>query len=641
MYDNPAQAQFIDTYVPIPFEQLYRFGQEAKADVEKAYNDLSGSLNRWSEFRSPSAVDTKRWYDETVNKLSPVVEELSSNLDLLKTPEGRARIQSTINNVDYALLGNLQQSAQALTERQRINQELMMKGLYDPRWHYVDFAGYDTAANKAPFSDISPLAYQSWETLSDPYFEQLSKDGAHRFLKSDGLWDYYGVSREDVNRVAEDKLNEIYSSPYARRALEVAKKYGEIPEGMSDKEYIKQQVLQAQESRIYNDRRLNPLTDLNMRLSARTSGKGKETPPGQAPATLRNMMLNTAADNEQLLIRENPSIFPRTNNWDQQYGPMLNFFNDQMNEYKQLLNSGQIDAEAYNNAVAPVVADAEKYVKKQSDSYMEDVRSFFRDKTGIDPTIKQETIGIPTYYRGATETLLDISVPSSSAGFNTYNTVRATSKVTINNAGVPIEAYVRPNSQRLELTSDYLSNVIGSKTKMDYTLPASREGETRNLAKDLKNGRINNILVIPQQRMHNYVDPKTGEKKFGQIVEVKISRSSLINAGYDPDEIDEAMEKKFGVAPEVGLSEKIISQETIEGGHGYESEGGWFSKKQPRTPGAFNDDYFTIYAVDPILGKDADTFAAEQLFMQNYGSAAKAKEEYEGNQVDTFFPEGI
>ena len=34
-YDNPAQAEFINTYVPIPFEQLYTLGKQAKENVTK------------------------------------------------------------------------------------------------------------------------------------------------------------------------------------------------------------------------------------------------------------------------------------------------------------------------------------------------------------------------------------------------------------------------------------------------------------------------------------------------------------------------------------------------------------------------------------------------------------------------------
>ena len=38
-YDNPAQAEFINTYVPIPFEQLYTLGKQAKENVDQALKD--------------------------------------------------------------------------------------------------------------------------------------------------------------------------------------------------------------------------------------------------------------------------------------------------------------------------------------------------------------------------------------------------------------------------------------------------------------------------------------------------------------------------------------------------------------------------------------------------------------------------
>ena len=40
-YDTPAQAEFINTYVPIPFEQLYTLGRDAKAEVDKAIAEQS------------------------------------------------------------------------------------------------------------------------------------------------------------------------------------------------------------------------------------------------------------------------------------------------------------------------------------------------------------------------------------------------------------------------------------------------------------------------------------------------------------------------------------------------------------------------------------------------------------------------
>lgn len=48
-YDRPAEAQFINTYVPLPFQQLYTLGKEANARVDKAIADLSGALDKWSD----------------------------------------------------------------------------------------------------------------------------------------------------------------------------------------------------------------------------------------------------------------------------------------------------------------------------------------------------------------------------------------------------------------------------------------------------------------------------------------------------------------------------------------------------------------------------------------------------------------
>ena len=127
-YDNPAQAEFINTYVPIPFEQLYTLGKQAKENVDQALKDYSTALDKWAEFQSPSAADTKAYYDETYGRALPVAEELSKNLDMIKTAEGRSKIYSAINNVDRAKLSMVRQSAEGLRERQKLNQALMLEG---------------------------------------------------------------------------------------------------------------------------------------------------------------------------------------------------------------------------------------------------------------------------------------------------------------------------------------------------------------------------------------------------------------------------------------------------------------------------------------------------------------------------------
>lgn len=251
-YDNPAQAQFINTYVPIPFEQLYTLGKEAKAEVDKAYDAYTSALDKWGEFQSPSEVDTKAFYDETYGRALPVAEEMAKNIDLIKTPEGRAKIFSVINNTDRAKLSMLKQSAANLRARQEINAKLMMEGKYNPLWHDVDFTNYNTQSSGI-YNDLAPLAYKDIRELSDPYYSKLQKG----YLYTQGRYDYFGNTMEDLEGVANAHLNDIANTPEAKMHMQ---KYMESTGANAQQalEWLKQSVI---DSNI--DRTIRPTREVN------------------------------------------------------------------------------------------------------------------------------------------------------------------------------------------------------------------------------------------------------------------------------------------------------------------------------------------------------------------------------------------
>ena len=123
-FDKPVEGQYVSQYVPIPFEQLYQLGKYYNEEVDKAQQELASSVNKWSEFRSPSAIDTKQWYDYTIGGAKQIVDDMINNPDLIKTAEGRSRITSFINSRPYDKLSSLQQSREAMLERQKANQTL-------------------------------------------------------------------------------------------------------------------------------------------------------------------------------------------------------------------------------------------------------------------------------------------------------------------------------------------------------------------------------------------------------------------------------------------------------------------------------------------------------------------------------------
>lgn len=222
-YDRAAEAQMISTYVPINFGELYRIGAAQKQAVDEAAQQLSTQLQKFGEFRSPSAVDTQKWYDLTINRndMQDVLTNMVSNPDWLKDAANRASIQGILNNIDYTTLSQLKQSREGMLARQKANQELMIKGLYNPLWHDVDFTNYNTT-NTGIFNDIAPLAYKSEVDLVRPYVDNLKAS----FMGTEDGWIHQGVSTDRTDYEIQKNLSSIQNTPEYQKHLEVLQRQG-------------------------------------------------------------------------------------------------------------------------------------------------------------------------------------------------------------------------------------------------------------------------------------------------------------------------------------------------------------------------------------------------------------------------------
>lgn len=228
MYDQAAQAQFINTYAPINFGELYRIGAAQKAAIDEAAQQFGAQLQRFNEFQSPSLIDTQRYYDLTVgrNDFQNAINQMVSNPDALKDAAFRSQLQSMINSVDYAALSNLKSSRDAMLKRQEINQRLMLENRFNPLWHDVDFANYDTLGSKKIFDDITPLPYMSVRELVEPYVNNLK--GEFLGSKNGFLWN--GVTNEMTDAQLQKNLSSIQNTPQYQKYLETYQKMGLNPE---------------------------------------------------------------------------------------------------------------------------------------------------------------------------------------------------------------------------------------------------------------------------------------------------------------------------------------------------------------------------------------------------------------------------
>lgn len=220
-YDRAAEAPIMNTYVPINFGELYRIGQAQRQAVEQAANEFTNTVSKFGEFQSPSAIDTQRYYENSLGKIRDLIDEAATNPDAMKDANFRARLNSRIANLDYATLSNLKQSREGMLARQKANQELMIKGMYNLLWHYVDFTNYDTV-NSGIFNDIAPLAYKSEVDLVRPYVDNLKAS----FMGVKDGWIHQGVSTDRTDYEIQRNLSSIQNTPEYQKHLEVLQRQG-------------------------------------------------------------------------------------------------------------------------------------------------------------------------------------------------------------------------------------------------------------------------------------------------------------------------------------------------------------------------------------------------------------------------------
>lgn len=261
MYDQAAQAQFINTYVPINFGELYRIGAAQKAAVDEAAQQFGTQLQKFGEFQSPSQIDTQRYYDLTIGRqdFQNAINQMVSNPDALKDAAFRSQLQSMINSVDYGTLSNLRSSRDAMLKRQEVNQKLMLENRFNPLWHDVDFANYDTVNSKI-FDDITPLPYMSVRELVEPYVNNLK--GEFLGAKNGFLWD--GVTDEMTDAQLQKNLSSIQNTPQYQKYLETYQKMGLNPE--QAQQQLLNEIYTAGREYTWNKADRDPMAIENMRL---------------------------------------------------------------------------------------------------------------------------------------------------------------------------------------------------------------------------------------------------------------------------------------------------------------------------------------------------------------------------------------
>lgn len=519
-FDKPIESEYISQYTPIPFEQLYAIGKANNERVDKAYQDLGNQFTKWSEFRSPSAVDTKRWYDLTVGAGQDIVNKLAANPDLIKTAEGRSLIQSFINTRPYNELSQLQQSREGLLQRQKVNQQLMLSGKYNPMWHYVDFSNYNTL-DSGVFNDVAPLAYKSEVDLVKPYVDNL-KPG---FIRQEGAYDWRGVSSERTDQEIANNISAIYNTPEAQKHIQVLIQQGYTPEQANA--LFANRIYRAGREFAYEDRELNPLSKIyeEDRLKrART----KEQQATQKPFRLTESIAATGGDAFKLGTQAYIA---------NKYRDQINSLTDQYN--KAVESNDTLSANIFKEQLRKIYNESNSYTPNKL--FNEIFKEYATDGklTNIDLS-------------NATNDILNrFAAPSPIASVNDLlqTTIPGITSETVT---TPLGKYrVIANPRQLDLATDVISEIAG------YKHVESGKNKFRDA---LKNGKLTNVILQQGGNILTLPVNKNGQVQpnSSQVITVAIPQSQLDALGItDADMVISGAKRIYDRSGKVSISTEI------------------------------------------------------------------------------------
>lgn len=519
-FDKPIESEYISQYTPIPFEQLYAIGKANNERVDKAYQDLGNQFTKWSEFRSPSAVDTKRWYDLTVGAGQDIVNKLAANPDLIKTAEGRSLIQSFINTRPYNELSQLQQSREGLLQRQKVNQQLMLSGKYNPMWHDVDFSNYNTLDSRV-FNDVAPLAYKSEVDLVKPYVDNL-KPG---FIRQEGAYDWRGVSSERTDQEIANNISAIYNTPEAQKHIQVLIQQGYTPERANA--LFADRIYRAGREFAYEDRELNPLSKIyeeDRLKKART----KEQQATQKPFRLTESIAATGGDAFKLGTQAYIA---------NKYRDQINSLTDQYN--KAVESNDTLSANIFKEQLRKIYNESNSYTPNKL--FNEIFKEYATDGklTNIDLS-------------NATNDILNrFAAPSPIASVNDLlqTTIPGVTSETVT---TPLGKYrVIANPRQLDLATDVISEIAG------YKHVESGKNKFRDA---LKNGKLTNVILQQGGNILTLPVNKNGQVQpnSSQVITVAIPQSQLDALGItDADMVISGAKRIYDRSGKVSLSTEI------------------------------------------------------------------------------------
>lgn len=220
-FSQPAQAQFFNTYVPLPYQELQQYAQmrQAKADENLAKLDAARlAMSRLKYIPNSNSKD-QAYIESAINKL----DTLATNyIDQdLSDPEVYRKMHRELREaVDQNRLQQIQESYAGYENYQKFAAQMQSRGeqIYQP----FDFTDYDTfnpeqgIFNQLPTMD---LASQAEEAIDD-FMTKPEMKWRETSLPSGRIGIEHYRDIEEIDDLIENESGELLNNPAIRQLME-------------------------------------------------------------------------------------------------------------------------------------------------------------------------------------------------------------------------------------------------------------------------------------------------------------------------------------------------------------------------------------------------------------------------------------
>ena len=219
-YAQPIAAQYMNTYVPIPFQEMMQAGQMKQEKYDRTASAIEQTLSKLESLQGIEGPDSER--------LSQIVSEAKNITDAysnkdLSDPFVVRDLNSTIRSkINKSELNNILANKEAADKAEAAIQQLKMQNLWNPA---LDDRPKNFSSSGGAKWDWMPSAYMDKQKMFAPYFEKAREDysdivddpSGYAVLK-------HGVSQDRIKSIAAENAAMMTQTPQGMAYVEQYRK---------------------------------------------------------------------------------------------------------------------------------------------------------------------------------------------------------------------------------------------------------------------------------------------------------------------------------------------------------------------------------------------------------------------------------